>query len=362
MRICFDATPLTVRRMTGAGRYVLTYLRALRDYGGRPEVVVVFSDPEARALIGDHPFGTRVLPRRPWLGPLQREAALQCGLRAVCREECVDVLHTTLDPVLPVRGVKQLLTLHDVARGGAAGGNGLRDRLRTTIRYGLAKKVDGVIAVTDHAAGEISRNLGVDRLRIAVVHTGLDPQWPRASEEAVTRVLASRGLTPGYILFVGQLGRQKNEGALARAWKKLRETGVEADLVLVGGGEASAELGDARVLRDVDDRELAALYRGAGAFCLPSFAEGFGLPVLEAMSVGLPVVVSKGTALQEVAGEAAIAVDPADPDSIMQGLMTALDSEKKEAWRAKSRNRAGDFSADSMVSQTLRAYREVLER
>jgi glycosyltransferase involved in cell wall biosynthesis len=116
----------------------------------------------------------------------------------------------------------------------------------------------------------------------------------------------------------------------------------------------------ALLLRFVEAAELAGLYRAASVFCYPSFWEGFGLPILEAMAHGAPVVTSRGGATEEIAGDAAVLVDPHDPSAIAAGIRAAL--ERGPELALAGRERAAGFTWEATAASTLAAYREVMER
>jgi glycosyltransferase involved in cell wall biosynthesis len=174
------------------------------------------------------------------------------------------------------------------------------------------------------------------------------------------------GLEPGFILAVGTIDPRKNYPRLLRAHRLLRERGPVPPLVVVGRvgwayGKALEELRsdpEVRLLGHVDDATLLALYRGAGVLAFPSLHEGFGLPLLEAMQEGLPAVISGVSSLPELAGGAAIEVDPLDVEAIAGGLARVLgDRALSRELADRGRERAGGFSWASSAALTL----EVLE-
>jgi glycosyltransferase involved in cell wall biosynthesis len=201
-----------------------------------------------------------------------------------------------------------------------------------------------VLTVSEFTASELVEVLDIPRAKIAVTPNAVDdvftPDGPCAEGD--------------YALAVGTLEPRKNlAGAIAaaaRAGVELRVVGARG----WGGVEAQGE--HVRWLGELPDAELAAQYRGAQCLVYPSLYEGFGIPVLEAMACGTPVVTSKGGATEEVAGEAAVLVEPLDVESIAAGIQEALGA--RDELRARGLERARAFSWDETVRRTLAAYEE----
>jgi len=201
-----------------------------------------------------------------------------------------------------------------------------------------------VLAVSEFTASELVEVLGIPRDKIAVTPNAVDgvftPDGPRAEGE--------------YALAVGTLEPRKN---LARAITAAAQAGVELRVVGArgwGGVEARGE--HVHWLGELSDAELAAQYRGALCLVYPSLYEGFGIPVLEAMACGTPVVTSKGGATEEVAGGASVLVDPLDVESIAAGIQEAIDA--RDEFRVRGRDRVRAFSWDETARRTVRAYEE----
>jgi glycosyltransferase involved in cell wall biosynthesis len=182
------------------------------------------------------------------------------------------------------------------------------------------------------------------------------------------------GVESPFILYVGRLQARKNVLRLVEAYARLAAKGLSEKLVIVGRQDWRAEEVRARVkelnLSDrviftgyVEGKDLQIFYNAAELFVFPSICEGFGIPVLEAMACGVPVVTSYGSSLEEVAGGAAILADPYSTDSITQALDRVLSSEKlKQLLRQRGLKRASEFSGASMAAQTRSVYQKVFSR
>jgi glycosyltransferase involved in cell wall biosynthesis len=207
----------------------------------------------------------------------------------------------------------------------------------------VARAARLLIAVSEHTKCEVVELLGVPEQRIRVVPNG------------VAEVFTPDGpAEPGdYVLAVGTIEPRKNLGRLAEAARRL---GVE--LRVVGApGWGHVELGaGVRRLGRVGDDELAKLYRGARCLAYPSLYEGFGIPIVEAMASGTPVVTSRGGATEEVAGGAAVLVDPLDPASIAAGMEEA--SARRDELVRAGLERAHAFRWDDVAHRTAEVYRE----
>ena len=203
-----------------------------------------------------------------------------------------------------------------------------------------------IVAVSDFTRGELIDVLGVDEKQIRVVRNGVGPPFTPAGPTAEGK----------YILAVSTLEPRKN---LARLVEGVQRTGLGLELRIAGArGWGDVEVGGegVRLLGEVGDTELAALYRGAACVAYVPLYEGFGLPVLEALACGAPVVTTRGGACEEVAAGAAELVDPLDPDDIAAGLRRATG--RRDELPALGLARAGELTWERAARETQAVYEE----
>lgn len=211
----------------------------------------------------------------------------------------------------------------------------------------VARRAVHVVTVSEFSRREIVTLLGADPQRISVIAGGVDERFdPAVDPEPARRAL---GLQRPYVLTVGSLIARKNLAALAPAAHRLDRLGI--DLVAAGGGRpqlrAEADVAGVRALGLVSERDLPGLYAGARALVLPSRYEGFGLPCLEAMACGVPVVAADRTALPETCAGAALLVDPDDREAIADALeRAALDEQVRARLTAAGLRRAAPLTWD----------------
>jgi glycosyltransferase involved in cell wall biosynthesis len=283
----------------------------------------------------------------------------------------MDLLHAPSIAGVPPAGERQRLvvTVHDLAF--LIHPETFPARWRLMYRAGLARAVrsaDAVIAVSRHTAEDLFRRTKLDPSR---VHTVPLASSVPPGDADIDQVLARHRLDRPYILSVGTLEPRKNLVRLVRAYRRLVARGAPHTLVLAGAmGWRSkglmAELmveGPGRVVLagHVGPGDLDALYRGAAAFAYPSLYEGFGLPVLDALARGVPSVVSTSSSLPEVAGEAAIPVDPRSVAGITEALeRVTTDVALAQRLREAGLARAARFTWEETARRTLEVYKSVL--
>jgi glycosyltransferase involved in cell wall biosynthesis len=322
MRVAVDVTPLSQTR-AGTARYLRALLPRLES-GADVERLAGFSRGRPGTLWLDLAWYPHVLPYRA------RNA---------------DLLHC---PTYrgPVHARKPfVVTVHDVAvfRHPDVFPRWTREYSRRVVPFVL-RAASRVFAVSEFTASELVEVLGIPREKISVTPNAVDdvftPDGPRAEGD--------------YALVVGTLEPRKN---LSRAIAAAAQVGVELRVVGARGwGGVEAQGTHVHWLGELSDAELAKQCRGALCLVYPSLYEGFGIPVLEAMACGTPVVTSRGGATEEVAGGAAVLVDPLDPDAIAAGLTEAI--ERREELRPLGLERARAFDWREVARETVAVYRE----
>lgn len=286
----------------------------------------------------------------------------------------VDVLHVQYNGPR-VRNPALVTTVHDVSFRLFPEWFSLKDRL--VLDLGLRSTLSvarHVFAVSECTREDIIEVYGIEPERITVTHNALPPGFTSPPAEEVAEVLRRHAIERPYVLFVGVRQPRKNLPRAIRAFSSVR---VEADLphrlVLVGkrGWQATEteraidEAGeDVQPLGYVPDADLPALYAGADTLLFPSLYEGFGIPVLEAFACDTPVLTSSVSALPEVAGDAALMVDPRDESAITGALLRLLDDATLRAnLVARGRERLRQFDWTETARRTIEGYeRAVRER
>jgi glycosyltransferase involved in cell wall biosynthesis len=282
------------------------------------------------------------------------------------------LLHS-VDHVAPAwRNWRSVVTLHDLAFLLYPATHTEESRAYYAASGESVRKAERVIAVSQRTASDAVRLLGVDPARMRVVPEAAAPGFtPRdaAAFDAVARRLHLEARP--YVLFVGTLEPRKNVPLLLEVFAEVRAE-LDVQLLVVGGrgwldepifaAHARSGLGDAvRFVGTLGEDDLAALYSHAEAFVLPSLYEGFGLPVLEAMACGAPVISSNAGPLPEVAGDAAVLLDPHEPGPWVESMLAVLtDIQLANALRQKGFERSAAFSWDRAAQATREVYREAL--
>ena len=216
---------------------------------------------------------------------------------------------------------------------------------------------------------DVERLLHVPAGHVHVALHGVDPQYRVLRRGDLERSLGRHGLRPGYILFIGSASPRKNLATLIQACRRLWADGRSTQLVVAGPSQpravpgASGDIAAGRIawIGYVPEGDLPALYNGAAVAAFPSSYEGFGLPALEAMSCGTPVLVGRGGAIPEVVGDGGVLLDPLDPDTIARELVGLLDHPaRRERVRGRGLERSRAFTWSRTARDTVNAYRQVL--
>jgi glycosyltransferase involved in cell wall biosynthesis len=230
----------------------------------------------------------------------------------------------------------------------------------------LARRVRRIITVSEFSRQRIVDCCRVSPQRVEVIHSGVDSRFSRPAEAVIAAAKSRLNLPERYVLCVGSLEPRKNLRGLLAAWQLVAPQAEGLSLVLAGAkGKVFRDAGlthlppSVHLAGYVDDESLASVYAGAELFIYPSLYEGFGLPVLEAMACGTPVICSNTTALPEVAGDAAALVDPRDVDDIATRVFALVNSQTaRQRLREAGCQRAALFNWDTAAVATWRVLQE----
>jgi len=356
----------------GIGTYIRNLLRHLARLDRESEYVL-FCRPEDSLFAAELGPNFRSVPDRSAPYSLREQLSLPL---AAAREH-VDVYHAP-HYVLPIliRG-RRVVTIHDCIH--LMFPQYLPYRFAKTyaraMLYSATRRADRIVTVSESSKRDILRFFSVKPEKISVIYNAIDEHFSvPPTDEAVERVRGRYQLEDPFVLYVGNVKPHKNVERLIDAFGLLRRRGVDGLKLVIIGDEISKfqTLRRAvhrhklhkhvRFLGFVPDDTLSVLYRLAGVFVFPSLYEGFGLPPLEAMACGAPVITSNVSSLPEVVGDAALLVDPYSSEAIAEAIWKVLsDSSLSERLRAKGLARAQDFSWQRSVARTLEIYREVAE-
>jgi glycosyltransferase involved in cell wall biosynthesis len=339
------------RSATGVDRFAQELLRslALLDPGCAARVVV----PASAELVGQVPGGLSLERAGAGVGQRWEQASLA---RMAPDEPLINLCNTG-----PMFREKQLVVVHDAATLANPQNYGLAFRSWYRLMLGaIARRTRVLTSVSSFSANELTRFLGARARGVEVVSEGGEHILREPADVSVIDKFKLSGRR--FVLALGSSSPNKNLSAIVKAMHLLEDP----DLLLVaaGGGNsrifAEARVSDPRLISTgyVTDAQIRALFEHASCFVFPSFYEGFGLPPLEAMNCGCPVVVSDRASLPEVCGTAALYCDPADPGTIAAQLRKVLGSDAaREDLRAAGRERAAHFSWD----RTARQFNDIVQ-
>ena len=367
MRIAIDARKL---HDFGIGTYIRNVLRGLARIDHDTEYVLLCQEHDCALApsLGDN-FRAVSDTSRPY--SLREQFSIPWTLR----RERVDLFHAPHYVLPPLSRGKSVVTIHDCIH--LMFPEYLPNRMALTYAraslWAGARVSNRILTVSEASKRDILRFFDVPPEKISVIYNGIDERFRvQPAEEEMARVTQRYQLTGDFVLYAGNVKPHKNVERLIDAFQLVRQDGLDHLKLIVIGDEISkyAELRRAvhrynlhkyvRFLGYMPDATLAVLYRLAAVFVFPSLYEGFGLPPLEAMASGTPVVTSNVSSLPEVAGDAAVLVDPRDPRAIADGIRRVLTERGlRETLRAKGLNRAAEFSWERSVQRIRQIYGDV---
>ena len=369
MRIAIDARKL---RDYGIGTYIRNLLRHLARIDTSSEYVLIVqpADIEIAADLGEN---FRTVPDWSRSYSIREQLTIPLDLR----REAVDLFHAPHYVLPPLTPCKSVVTIHDCIhlRFPQYLPNRMGYVYARTSLWVATHRATRVLTVSETSKRDILRYFRVPESKIDVIYNALDERLGMTpTEEEVNQVRERYQLHDPFLLYAGNIKPHKNLERLIEAFNTLRRGGLEHVKLLIIGDEISkyASLRRAvhrhklhkhvRFFGFVSDNTLASLYRLASAFVFPSLYEGFGLPPLEAMAAGTPVITSNVSSLPEVVGDAALLIDPYEPDEIAAAMRRVLtEPGLRDDLRARGLARVQTFSWDRSVRRVREIYGEVLD-
>jgi glycosyltransferase involved in cell wall biosynthesis len=377
MKIGIDATQLSIDK-GGVNRYLWNLIQALKCIDKDNEYVILFSFLRKSGLASYDTLSSSLSDannfRTKWL-KLPNGLLWPLRIPIDIFVPSLDILHGPGHFVNPTLSARSVVTIHDLDYLNIPQ---LLDKSwvkhKAAFTRASVRRSKLVITISDFVKRELIEKLSVNGEKIRVVYHGVAAHYEPITEESrLDRIRRKYGIAGTYILFVGSFHFNKNLHMLLEAFKRCKKTqGFSHSLVLAGWqGRAydsvMARIKELNLTRDVivtghvSEEDLVVLYSAGELLVLPSVYEGFGLPAIEAMACGTPVVCSNAGSLPEVVGEAACLVDPQSVESLVSGILETSSNETlRGTLRRRGLKRAKLFSWENAARQTLSIYEEIM--
>jgi len=373
MRIAIDYSS-AVLQQAGIGRYTRNLIGALAKLDHDTPYVLFSAGRDLQPPAWPENFVRRELPlsNRYVLKAWHR---VKLGIPIELFTGKVDLFHSPDFVLPPTLAARKVLTIHDLSfiRYPHCSSPGLLRYLLKAVPPSI-RRADHLLADSENTRNDLVELLGVAQERITVLYLGYDCRFNAAPQPEDTQSLRVHGIQTPYILSIGTLQPRKNYPALIRAFYQLVEHSHIPHTLVIGGEkgwlyqdifDTVEELGlqeRVRFVGHVPDAHLPALYRCADVFAFPSLYEGFGIPLLEAMGCGTPVVTANTSSLPEIAGDACLLVDPHNTDELANALLRALsDSALRATLRDRGLQRVKLFSWEEAARTLLAVYHNQLK-
>lgn len=371
MRVAVDIRPLLEPQRAGVSLYTLNLVRWLAKRGAHE--YRLFCNSHQRPFPDDAPpedINVKHFHKR-WPNKALNASFSTFGLPRIDRTVGgADVLYLP-NLNFTASGCPYVVTLHDLSFYRYPEFFSPKQRLWHSMidARGLVRRASVVIAVSRHTKDDIIETFGVDEARIRVVTPAVSGEFKPRDESRIAAVRRKYGLPGRFILYLGTLEPRKNVEGLIRAFDIC---GNDTDLVIAGGkgwmydrifkaAERSPKKGRIRFIGYVEEWDKPALYSAARAFVYPSFYEGFGMPALESMACGTPVIASHASSLGEVVGDAGLLVNPANPEEIAYAIDQILTDEALyEKLRARGIEKSADFSWERGAIELERSFMDAV--
>jgi glycosyltransferase involved in cell wall biosynthesis len=352
------------RGRTGDESYTINLLRELPVAAPELSLACTLRDP------ADVPSDVPSSVRRLALNVVSPYRRIPLAFPALARREEAALAHVHYF-VSPRLRCPAVVTVHDLSYARAPELFSRRDRTLLRLVRGSVRRAARVIAVSEFTRADLCQVYGIDPAKVVAIPNGVSSEF-RPIDGAKERVRQRFGIDRPYVLCVGALQPRKNVPLAIEAYAKLMGRGTDCELVIAGGDRGGrldvldailrARLtGRVHLVGRVEDEELPALYTAARALVFPSLYEGFGLPALEAMACGTPVIASNTTGLAEAVGDAGLTIDPRSADELAEALGRLLDDQAlRDRLIAAGLARAADFTWERAARSTADVYRAAL--
>jgi glycosyltransferase involved in cell wall biosynthesis len=368
-----DGVPLN-QSLTGVGHYTLELAHVLARIAPEDRFELVSPLPSLR--LPERPSPSNLHITHATVSTLERRLWWQMGLPRYIRQSRFNVFHGTNYSVPLLKTCPTVVTIHDLSLllWPQTHAQHLARKARWRLPL-MARRADAIIVPSQSIKTEVCEHLRIEESKITVI-----PEAPRSSfwQVPVSETAAVRrrlDISDDFILFVGTIEPRKNLLTLVRAFEQiLHNSACQTQLVLAGDegwltGDLHSFLRNAdfservRLVGYLDDDDLRALYSSCGVFVYPSLYEGFGLPLLEAMTCGAPVITSNIPSIRETVGDVALLVAPTAVDDLARSIMRLLEnSAEREQRSAAGKQHASEFSWEKAAAATLSVYRQVISQ